>query len=285
MPDSSFGSPTNVLSWVASGGGPSSQVPMPVGRQAADGDRLCLVTAMSFWATGRGANPRGRAYLGSGYTGELVLPSGSRADDRGMQPMENRIFVNGGLGTVRLGWTPIFYAWGGGGSTYDGYSITRPGSLAGSIRFEQSPQAPRMLGATSSEDGRTSYPTFTMEGDTGGAARVTGYRIQIARDPNMTQGVETYDTPNGQPNIFGRNPGEVYYYRATCRTTFTDFAGKLGGEWSSVVGLRQNDPGQLGRIRRDSGFAQADARILTPSGWAQVDGRVRAADGWRQIGS
>jgi len=287
MPDISFGSAANVSSWVASGSGPSCAIPMPSGRQLASGDRSVLVTGLGFWASGRGANPRGRAYLGDGYTVELVLPASSRADNRGLQPMERLVFVNGGTQTLRLAWLPIFYAWGGGvpgGPTYDNYSLTRPGVLAGSLRYEQAPQGPRMLEVTSSADGRTSYPRFTMEGDFGGA-RITGYRIQIARNPEMTIGVETYDTANGQPTVSGRTPGEAYFYRATARTTMTDYAGQLGGEWSAVVGQRQPNPtSSFGRIRRDTSWVPTDGRIRTASGtWVPLDGRVRLGTDWVPI--
>jgi len=288
MPDSSFGNPANTQSWVASGSGPTCAVPLPTGRQFTDTDTKVLVTALGFWAAGRGANPTGRAYLGGGYTRVLQLPRSDRAVNLGLQELEERVQVNGGYGTLRLGFLPIFYAWGGGvpgGPVYDNYSLTRPGVLAGSMRFEQAPQGPRMLAVTSSADGRTSYPTFTMEGDIGGAARVTGFRIQIARNPEMTVGVETYDTPNGQPIISGRNPGETYFYRATTRTTLTDYFNKTGGEWSGVLGLTQPNPtSSFGRIRRDNTWVPTDARIRSAAGdWVPVDGRVRNGADWVPI--
>lgn len=288
MPDIGFGSAANYQSWVASGSGPSCAIPMPSGRQMASGDRSVLVTNLGFWASGRGANPRGRAHLGDGYTVELVLPASNRADNRGLQPMERLVFVNGGYGNLRLAWLPIFYAWGGGvpgGPTYDNYSLTRPGVLAGSLRYEQAPQGPRMLEVTSSPDGRTSYPHFVMEGDSGGA-NIVGYRIQIARNPEMTQGVETYDTGHsGLPTIAGRTPGGTYFYRATARTTMTDYAGQLGGEWSAVIGLTQPNPSStFGRIRRDTSWVPTDGRIRTAAGaWVPLDGRVRLGPDWVPI--
>lgn len=285
MPDYGFGGSggNSNLSYVQSGGGPYSDgVPLPVGRPMANGDRSCLMTHIGFWATGRGANPRGRAYLGPFRTVELVLPAGSRAENRGLQPIENPGFVNGGTTRLTLGFVPIYYGWGGAGSTFDGFGITRPGMLGGSARYQQGPDAPSMVGIYSTPDGKTLQPRFTWNGDYGGGD-FRGYRIQVALDPNMTRIVGTWDTPNGEPNL-PATPGQTYYARATMRTSLTDAAGQVGGAWSTVMGPHRTADPAFGRYMDGPTPRQLDGRIFVGGVWRPVDGRIGRGGAWAPIG-
>jgi hypothetical protein len=297
MPDYSFGSPSNVLSFVLSGEGPTTtDMPLPVGRPANDGARLALLTGVQFYATGRGGSRTGRAYVAGRGTSQITIPSGSSAAARGMIGIENPLLVNGGTTSLRLDFAPCYFGYGGSGSTNDGTGRVLSGMLAGNGRFEQPPDSPTLISLESSADGKMCAVRFTFQGDVGDTA-ILGYRVQWATNSSFTSGVGTFDVSNGQPNIYGLTPGVRYWWRITARNRVTDLGGKLGGGWSNVAALTQNkpevvpdpdpepDPIRVGRSRTAGGsWSQAQARIRSGTVWRPADARIWNAGAWRKLG-
>jgi hypothetical protein len=117
---------------------------------------------------------------------------------------------------------------GDGGSIIDfgdGSSLT--GSIPGSLQWQQAPNAPTGLSASSPLPGQLTV-NWVAPVDFGDSA-LTGYRVEVSASPTFASGVTTVDVGLVlTTTISGLIPGTLYYYRVAAKNAVTTTASTTG---------------------------------------------------------
>ena len=187
MPTTSFGSPVSSVGYVSSSHSLYSDgVPLPQGRQMANGERHVIIDGVSAYVQGLGASRSIRIGIGSAVTGAFTVSGFSyngsnRPASTSMRDTNNWV-VNGG--TARLlvipasGTPSLATARGSGGTTVSGYNgASYAGRIPGSFHYVQAPTAPRNVQASPSSTAPEQNVITWEQPSDGGESAVTSYVI------------------------------------------------------------------------------------------------------------
>ena len=238
MAQTNYNSPAVVASftdqWVR------SQINLPNGRTALDGNDYTLVTALRAYVSGRLATRTITLSLdGVGSASSFSRSAAGSAGDTGFRSCS--LLTEGETVYFRITGNGSFYFGRDSGSTgaTDSYGTTW-GPLFASILWAEVPSAPQSPAVTpGSTTALVSWATPADDGD----ATITGYRIDYSTDSGFssysskTVGVVTSDT------VTGLTPGTTYYFRVCALNAVTTAAGSPGPASSTVSGFTGDVPG------------------------------------------
>lgn len=255
----------------------------PTVRACENGRRAGIIQQMSVVMSGRFAARNGRLAMfnqatgGSGGGGGPLGAASSAAGWFGV-PIAAVGFDSGHILTAAAGADGSYFfsrtSTGPGAVIESGTGSSWPGTLAGAFSFQQCPAAPAMVSAVPSADGRSATVSFRGSADTGDGA-ITGWRLARSRNAAFTQEVVIINS-SGTSVVSGLEPGVTYYWKAIGRNWASDWAGALGGVWSTPIAATQPNPGG-GKIMTPSGFQSAkwgiyDGAKFTPAKVGIYDG-------------
>ena len=290
MPVTGFGAVGAGPSYSGSGYIFSDGIPMPIGRQMANGSQAAQVVWVAAFVSGRGAPRAGRIQIGPLQTDPFTVGAATTAQSTGIRPLSGFLAAGGTTRVVLLFTGQVFFGYGGGvGQVSDNAGLVRSGTLGGSYGWAQAPAAPTIATVTPSTDGTSVFFQYNGSGDQGDAA-VNGYLVQRARDVGFTQDVQSFLYPvaiAGTHTIAGLAPGVTYFWRVTARNQVTDAASSPGGPWSGVIARVQPDDQKIGMIYNGVAWVPADARqsASTSLGWNRyLDGRIFHNGTWQPLG-
>ena len=218
MPEVGFGGGEQPNGW--SGDSPlfSGGIPMPVGRQMANGSQAVIINSISAYIAGRGAARNVQLTLGGSQTGVFTVGTAGAGVWTGMLG-SSAWLVQGGTQGFRIDMTgTIWFLRGGGGQTSDNSGYVWGGTLGGSYGFVQAPTAPQNLTATPSPTVEGAIVlNFQNSADNGGTG-VTSFNI-------YRNGVFIGNTTSGAYAVFNNTPGVAYNFTVRARNWVTDAAG------------------------------------------------------------
>lgn len=290
MPVTGFGALGAGPSYSGSGYIFSDGIPLPVGRQMANGSQLALVIWVEAYVSGRGAPRSGRLQLGPSQSDLFTVAAASSAQSTTIAPLPPFGAAGGTARLIILFAGQVWFGYGGGvGQVSDNAGLVRAGTLGGSYGWLQAPLPPSVLDITPSADGTSAVFRYNANPDNGGAT-VNSYLVQRARDAGFTQDTQSFLYPSataGTHTVLGLTPAVTYFWRVTARNQVTDAAGSSGGAWSPTYSVAQPENSRLGMIYNGTAWVQGDGKVSgsTSLGWNRyLDGRIFHNGTWQPLG-
>ena len=207
-----------------------SDIPMPTGRQMADGSRATLVQQVRAFAAGRGGARAMSISLAGRTSSAFTVGSAGSAVNTGWRDIPN-FLVAGGTQRLQLNFTgSTYFGRGTDGNGRDSYG-TVYGTLGGGYLWAQSPSQCGIARLGDNGDGII-HVSFNGPIDDGGAS-VGSYQTQWSTSASFSSNVGSKISSGSPVDITGLQSGTRYYVRVAARNAVTDAAGTVG-PWSST---------------------------------------------------